>query len=90
MDNVSELRIRERRLRARVSGTLTGEHGVSEDDRVWITAQLSEMQMIFERHVATLPAAERQYERYRLEFELPLFSYMSRTYELFCSLDTGS
>ena len=86
MNHVSELRMRERRLRARVSGTLTGDRGVSEEDREWIAAELGEMEMLLERHLAEIPSAQRQYERYRLEFELPLFSYMSRTYELFCAL----
>ncbi len=86
MNHVSELRMRERRLRVRVSGTLTGDRGVSEEDRVWILAELSEMQMLFDRHLAAIPASERRYEQYRLEFELPLFSYMSRTYEMFCAL----
>ena len=89
MDHVSELRMRERRLRSRVSGTLAGDRGVSEEDRAWILAQLSEMQMLFERHLSHIPASEREYEQYRLEFELPLFSYMSRTYELFYALETA-
>lgn len=83
MDHVSELRNRERQLRARVSGSFSADSGVSPDDREWIMCQLAGMRALFDRHLSEIPAEGREYEEYRLEFDLPLWSYLSRTYEFF-------
>ena len=83
MDRITELRKRERRLRDKIRQAPVGEFGVSSSDRSWIVHHLSEMRMIFERHLAEMPSSEREYEEYRLEFELPMFNYLSRAYELF-------
>ena len=88
MDHGSELRRCERQLRERVSGTLAGDSGVTPDDREWIMAKLAKMQQLFRRHLSGIPEHERQYEAYRLEFALPLWSYLSRTYELFYLLES--
>ena len=48
-----------------------------------IARELAETQMLLERHLAELPHGERATERYRLEFELPTFSYLKRWYHLF-------
>ena len=83
MDRVSELRKRERRLRVRIRQASVGERGISPSDRSWMVHHLSEMRMIVERHLAEMSSSERQYEEYRLEFELPIFNRLSRAYDLF-------
>ncbi len=83
MDRISELRRRERKLRDKVCQAPVGEFGATPSDQSWVVHHLSEMRMIFERHLAELPVSKRQDEEYRLEFELPLFSQLSRAYELF-------
>jgi hypothetical protein len=82
MDRVSDLRLRERRLRTRVTAAYRCERGFTPRDLASINEQLAEMRMILERHLAELPAPEREYEEYRLEFLLPVYSYMRRTLPL--------
>ena len=83
MDRISELKKRERKLRDKVRQAPVGEFGTSPGDHSWFVHHLSEMRMIFERHLAELPSSKREIEQYRLEFELPLFNHLSRAYELF-------
>jgi hypothetical protein len=83
MDHISELRKRERGLRNRIQDSGDSEIGVSLCDRGWTVCHLAEMRTILDRHLAELPESKRPYEEYRLEFELPLFNYLSRAYGLF-------
>lgn len=83
MDRVTELRIRERRLRAKVRSSASSDGATSRSDRQWIARELATMEAIFDEYLAEVPADEWEYERYRLEFELPAFSYLRRTYGIF-------
>ena len=83
MDHVTELRLRERRLRAKIRASVAGDRITTDADRRWMVRELSSMEMILERHVAEVARDDRDYERYRLEFELPTFNYLRRTYGLF-------
>jgi len=84
-----KLRRRERRLRDKIRQAADGGSGASTGDRSWIVHHLAEMRMIIDRHLAEMPFSERQYEEYRLEFELPMFTYLSRAYLLFYPDDLG-
>ena len=83
MDHVTELRVRERRLRARVRASVAGGRITTDAERRSIVQELALMDGILERHLAQVADDEREYESYRLEFELPTFSYLRRTYALF-------
>ena len=89
MHRIFELKRRERRLRAKIRLAAVGEYRASPEDRSWIVHHLAEMRMIVDRHLAELPSSERQYEEYRLEFELPMFTYLSRAYLLFYPHEPG-
>ena len=83
MEHVTELRLREQRLRAKVRASVAGDRITTDADRRWIVRELSSMEMIFESHLGEVARDDRDYERYRLEFELPTFNYLRRTYALF-------
>ena len=83
MDSVADLRRRERHLRAKVRASVAAGHVPTDAERRWIVRELSIMDAILECHLADVAPADREYERYRLEFELPAFSYLRRTYALF-------
>lgn len=83
MDRVAELRVRERRLRAKVRASVAGDRITTDAERRSIVRELSSMETILERHLDEVARDDRDYEAYRLEFELPTFSYLRRTYAIF-------
>lgn len=83
MDRVTELRRRERRLRAKIRASVVADRATTDAERRSIVRELSTMEMILECHLADVARDERDYVSYRLEFELPTFSYLRRTYVLF-------
>ena len=83
MDHVAELRVRERRLRAKVRATVAGDRATTDAERSSIVRHLSSMESILEHHLDEVAPHDREYEAYRLEFELPTFTYLRRTYAIF-------
>lgn len=83
MNQMHELKKREHLLRERVRSAPTGEFGASQEDRRWVVHQLIEMRELTDEHLRSVPASERQYEEYRLSFVLPLYTYLSRAYDVY-------
>jgi hypothetical protein len=83
MNPVVELKSLERQLRDRIRDTPVGEFGALPGERSWVLRQLTRMREAMDAHIASVPASERRYEEYRLEFILPLYTYLSRAYEAY-------
>lgn len=82
MNHMNELKKRERQLRTRVRSTSASEFAVTPDERAWLLNHLTGMQTIRDLYLAGVPDEEREYALYRLDFLLPLFTYLSRAFDL--------
>ena len=56
---------------------------LSEQERQWLTRELSEMQMLLERYLADLEGAQREAVRYKMHLALPVFFALRDAVELF-------
>ena len=83
MNQLSELKRRERLLRTRMGEARPGEFGAQPSDRRFVRTNLAIMRALVRQHLAELPVQERRFEEYRLDFILPLYTYLNRAYEVY-------
>ena len=83
MKQIVELQRRESRLRYRMSGTKGNSIELTAADRIAISRELAEMQMIVERHLAGLPVDVRDDVFSELQEALPLYSFLRDSYSVY-------
>lgn len=83
MKQIADLQRRESRLRYRMSGIKGHAIELTASDRIAISRELAEMQMIVERHLADLPVDLRDDVSVELQEALPLFSYLRNSYSVY-------
>ena len=83
MRQIAELQRRESRLRYRMSGIRGHAIELTAADRIAISRELAEMQMIVERYLAGLPVDVRDDVSIELLEALPLFSYLRDSYSVY-------
>ena len=83
MKTIAELQRREARLRFRLSHIQGHPIELTASDRIAISRELSEMQMIVERYLAGLPVDTRDDVAGELQRALPLFAYLRRSYSVY-------
>ncbi len=101
MDRMAELTRRERNLLDQVLTKIRVSNGRDADgceqirrlnaaDRAWLARELSEMQMILERHLAELDDEEREIVLMQINLTLPLFYYLRHAFELLYPVVTSA
>lgn len=83
MKKIAELQRREARLRFRLAQIKGHPIELTIADRIAVSRELSEMQMIVERHLAGLSVDIRDDVAVELHETLPLFTHLRESYSVY-------